>query len=590
MEKCVTERFWKAGMEEAQELNLRKAFWSDCRFLFRLRNEDEVRKNSFQTSEIPYSSHENWFAQKLQDFNTVIYILERNGQAVGQVRADRQERTAEISYALCREARGRGLSRWMLSELENRLREDGFCSELYAEVKSENIASQKIFQSLGYREKIEEYGFSYTKHIPLFSILMCTYHSSMTLGNALDSARHQTCQNWELVILDNGSKDETITVLQEYERIDERIHVIYRDSNVGWRKGISLCLEKASGQYMMFLGADDYLASDETLQEVTDEIRKNHPDIVWTGCGFAVWEDGAYRIAEQKIPPYRIYEQEDKLQIFAELMQKVYYNSVMHYVRIDFLKQYGIDFYEPYYGDCEGMTEAIARAGKMVVMDRMEYVLTTNTSQTATRVCFDYNTERQWKSIRQVLSENTEGKQETLSYVAGRVLDNLVAICQSIVLGEPLTDRYMNPIERGFAERFLRVEEMISNDAMAEMMYWAGRESYAEYLLGAAGVAYWSLRKQQAVIKTIDENSRWMSRFVHLAMRQDENGEIVWKTWISRADGEQLKTLFERKENRHLIGAELLLRNNVEYEESKQRQDIYEMLKVCIEKGGGCHR
>ena len=103
---------------------------------------------------------------------------------------------------------------------------------------------------------------------------MCTYHSSMTLGNALDSARHQTCQNWELVILDNGSKDETITVLQEYERIDERIHVIYRDSNVGWRKGISLCLEKASGQYMMFLGADDYLASDETLQEVTDEIRK----------------------------------------------------------------------------------------------------------------------------------------------------------------------------------------------------------------------------------------------------------------------------------------------------------------------------
>ena len=158
------------------------------------------------------------------------------------------------------------------------------------------------------------------------------------------------------------------------------------------------------------------------------------------------------------------------------------------------------------------------------------------------------------------------------------------------VLGDPLTDRYMNPIERGFAERFLRVEKMISNNAMAEMMYWAGRESYAECLLGAAGVVYWSLRKQQVVIKTIDENSRWMSRFVHLAMRQDENGEIVWKTWISRADGEQLKTLFERKENRHLIGAELLLRNNVEYEESKQRQDIYEMLKVCIEKGGGCHR
>lgn len=335
---------------------------------------------------------------------------------------------------------------------------------------------------------------------------------------------------------------------------------------------------------MMFLGADDYLASDETLQEVAEEICKNKPDIVWTGCGFAIWENGTYKIVEQKIPPYRVYEKEDKLQIFAELMQNVYYNSVMHYVRIDFLKQYGIDFFDPYYGDCEGMTEAIARAGKMVVMDRMEYVLTTNTSQTATRVCFDYDTERQWKSIRQVLPENTEGKQEILSYVAGRVLDNLVAICQSIVLGEPLTDRYMNPIERGFAERFLRVEKMISNDAMAEMMYWAGRESYAECLLGAAGVAYWSLRKQQVVIKTIDENSRWMSKFVHLAMRQDENGEIVWKTWIARADGERLKTLFERKENRHLIGAELLLRDNVEYEETGQRQDIHEMLRLWMKR------
>ena len=116
------------------------------------------------------------------------------------------------------------------------------------------------------------------------------------------------------------------------------------------------------------------------------------------------------------------------------------------------------------------------------------------------------------------------------------------------------------------------------------MMYWAGRESYAECLLGAAGVAYWSLRKQQVVIKTIDENSRWMSKFVHLAMRQDENGEIIWKTWIARADGERLKTLFERKENRHLIGAELLLRDNVEYEETGQRQDIHEMLRLWMKR------
>lgn len=430
---------------------------------------------------------------------------------------------------------------------------------------------------------MEEYKYILKKQPPLFSILMCTYNSAVTLKSAVNSVMNQTYQNWELVILDNGSKDNTIEIIRKYAESDDRIHIICRKLNVGWRKGISLCLPEASGQYMMFLGADDYLASDEVLQEVADEIYKSRPDIVWTGCGFAVWENGTYKIVEQKIPQYRIYEKEDKLQVFAELMQNVYYNSVMHYVRIDFLKQCGIDFYEPYYGDCEGMTEAIARAGKMVVMDRMEYVLTTNTSQTAARVCFYYDTRQQWECIRRALPERLAGGRERISYVASRVLDNLVAICQSIVLGEPLTDRYMNPIERGFAERFCRMEEMISNDAMAEMMYWAGRERYAEYLIGAAGVTYWSLRKHEDIMEEIDNKSEWLGKLVSLIMESNKMGEIVWKTFFSAVDGEGLIELLGNNRNIHHIGAELLLRSGITYENPKQKQYIFEILSKSID-------
>lgn len=567
-------------MKQTGELNLRLADSDDSRFLYELRNDTDVRRNSFQMAEILYEHHKEWFAKKLLDKNSRIYIMEENRCSIGQVRVDRQGQKAEISYALCKEARGRGLSKWMLLQLESRLGEEGFCRELIAEVKGKNTASRKIFQSLGYKETEKTYGFGYRKEIPLFSILMCTYNSGRTLQKALDSVRDQEFENWELVILDNGSGDDSISILQAYEEMDARIHCIYQKGNVGWRKGIGICLEKTAGRYMMFLGADDYLASEQALWEVAGEIAKNQPDIVWTGCGFAVLENGKYTIAEQKVPPYRIYETEDKLQIFSELMQNVYYNSVMHYVKIDFLKECGIDFYQPYYGDCEGMTEAIAKAGKMVVMDQMLYILTTNTSQTVSRVFFEYNTERQWQSICKVIPDRRKCPTELVSYVAQRVLNNLVSICQSIVLGDPLTDSYMNPIERNFAERFLRVEEMISGDAMAEMMYYGGREIYAECLIGASGVAYWNIKKYGNITRRVQEKSLWLAEFVEQVMEMDKDGQIAWKTYFTGEEGRALLAALEY--DHHLVGLELLLKDNVQYEDEELKHHLKEMLKTEV--------
>lgn len=150
-------------VKRVEGLMLRRAEEKDCRFLFDLRNEEEVRKNSFQTQPIPYEQHETWFRRKLSEKQTKIFILELEQQPAGQVRIDICGEKAEISYALCRGARGHGYSKWMLSELELRARKDGWCSGLIAEVKRENIASRKIFQSLEYRETVTEYGYLYEK-------------------------------------------------------------------------------------------------------------------------------------------------------------------------------------------------------------------------------------------------------------------------------------------------------------------------------------------------------------------------------------------------------------------------------------------
>lgn len=151
--------------EDREAFSLRSAVKDDCLFLFELRNEKEVRENSFHTEPVVYEAHQKWFEKKSADHNTEIFIFEQSGNRIGQVRVDRAGNKADISYALCKEARGKGYSCRMLSELEKWVRTHRWCRRLTAEVKRNNIASRKIFLSLGYAERETDYGYCCEKQI-----------------------------------------------------------------------------------------------------------------------------------------------------------------------------------------------------------------------------------------------------------------------------------------------------------------------------------------------------------------------------------------------------------------------------------------
>lgn len=571
-------------MEHMQKLTLTKATEEDCRFLYELRNEEDVRKNSFQTETFSYESHVVWYKEKLGDKQTQIYVLKQNGVNIGQVRVDLHGLNGEISYAICPKARGYGYAKWMLGCLEERLREQAFCRKLTAEVKRENIASQKIFEGLSYTSTSTDYGYIYEKEIPLFSIIMCTYNSAQTVDKAISSVKKQKFDGWEMLILDNGSSDATVEKLEQYQRLDGRIKCTYRKDNIGWCKGISECLKISVGSYMMFLGADDFMTTEYTLSEVAEEVVKHQPQVIFTGCYYAKYEQGEFRIVNQTLPEYRVYgENRDKLTCMAELMKNVYYNSVMHYVEIDFLKENGIDFYDPFYGDCQGMTEAIVRAEKIVVMSQPEYVLTLNTSQSSKRCGYSHDEKRQWDSVKEILPEKPDAEDTGIAYIARRVLDNLTEMCQNIALGEPLCDSYMNAMEKSLPERFVRVEEMISTQEMGEMMNYAGREEYAECLIGAAGVNYWICKKNKILLNEICRKSKWLAEFVEAAMKVDETtGMVVWKKQFDRDAGERLLQVCQNPWNRFKTGIELLLRDDVRYEDTGIREKLCEVKKSGV--------
>lgn len=93
---------------------------------------------------------------------------------------------------------------------------------------------------------------------PKISIIMGIYNCSETLSEAIDSIIAQTYNNWELIMCDDGSADNTYEVALEYkEKYPDKIVLIKNEKNMGLNYTLNKCLEVASGEYIARMDGDD---------------------------------------------------------------------------------------------------------------------------------------------------------------------------------------------------------------------------------------------------------------------------------------------------------------------------------------------
>lgn len=111
-----------------------------------------------------------------------------------------------------------------------------------------------------------------------FSVIMPCYNSEAYVRVAIESIINQTASNWELVAIDDGSKDATLEILNEYASKDNRIR-IYSKPNGGYVSAINAGLEKVSGDYCLFLGSDDTLAED-LIEKLNTAASECLPDCI----------------------------------------------------------------------------------------------------------------------------------------------------------------------------------------------------------------------------------------------------------------------------------------------------------------------
>lgn len=100
------------------------------------------------------------------------------------------------------------------------------------------------------------------------SVVMPAYNTEATILSAMMSVRLQTCQDWELIVVDDGSTDGTAELAQAAAATDGRIRLI-RQCNRGVAAARNAAIEAATGRYLAFLDADDAWLPDKLSRQLS---------------------------------------------------------------------------------------------------------------------------------------------------------------------------------------------------------------------------------------------------------------------------------------------------------------------------------
>jgi UDP-2,4-diacetamido-2,4,6-trideoxy-beta-L-altropyranose hydrolase len=132
-------------------VRLRRARADDIRLLWEWANDPEVRAASFSSAPIPWETHVAWFAEKVRQNRSLLFIAENEaGIAFGQIRFDLKDREAELNLSLAKEKRGLGLAAPLIEAGVRELLAGAECERVHAFVKLQNAASARAFEKAGF--------------------------------------------------------------------------------------------------------------------------------------------------------------------------------------------------------------------------------------------------------------------------------------------------------------------------------------------------------------------------------------------------------------------------------------------------------
>ena len=117
----------------------------------------------------------------------------------------------------------------------------------------------------------------------LVSVVMSAYNAEKFIGDSIRSILDQTYDNWEFIIINDCSSDNTLQIIERFSDNDSRIKLIHNKENLGLTRSLNIGLKHAEGEFIARLDADD--TSEPLRLEKQVNFLNHHPDTVLVGSG-----------------------------------------------------------------------------------------------------------------------------------------------------------------------------------------------------------------------------------------------------------------------------------------------------------------
>ena len=193
----------------------------------------------------------------------------------------------------------------------------------------------------------------------LISIVIPIYNAEKYLEECLNSIKNQTYKNFEVIMVNDGSKDDSETICMNFLRSDSRFRYLKKE-NGGVSSARNVGLDNVEGDYITFIDADDWV-DENYLDLLITTVKKNHSDIVVSSYkqfnNIDVFYLRAYTIQEKYLLNFEKMNRDDFLTIFPKLMSinvcfnnavaKLFRKELVKNLRFDTSIKYGedLDFY-----------------------------------------------------------------------------------------------------------------------------------------------------------------------------------------------------------------------------------------------------
>jgi len=133
------------------------------------------------------------------------------------------------------------------------------------------------------------------------SIVMPTFNGGKYIKRAIESVISQNFSDWKLLVINDGSKDDTESIAKEYVGKDDRIIYLKNEVNLGIQKTLNKGLRETKGKYIARIDDDDEWIDKDKLKKQFEFLEKN-PDYVLVGTGVVVVDENRKELFRYLLP------------------------------------------------------------------------------------------------------------------------------------------------------------------------------------------------------------------------------------------------------------------------------------------------